>query len=79
MSAFIIEVAGERKEAFAYERPLNEGTGRALLEYARANYGADAELRRMTAHEEHEFKTRGLSNAVVIEAVRIQLLKSATN
>ena len=60
MNAFIIEVAGERKEAFAYERPVNEGTERALVEYARANYGADAELRRMTQQEEHEFKTQGV-------------------
>ena len=49
MNAFIIEVAGERKEQFAYERPLNEGTERGLLEYVRANYGADAERRRIDA------------------------------
>ena len=60
MNAFIIEVQGERKEAFAYERPLNEGTERALLEYARANYGVDARLRRMTSQEEDEFKTHGV-------------------
>jgi len=60
MNAFVIAVAGERKEAFAYERPLNEGSLQALVEYARANYGADAELRQMNQQEEHEFKTSGI-------------------
>lgn len=60
MNAFIIEVHGERNEAFSYERPFNEGTENALLEYARASYGRDAMVRRMTSQEEHEFKTQGL-------------------
>jgi hypothetical protein len=30
MNAFIIEVAGERKEEFAYEQPLNEEAERAF-------------------------------------------------
>jgi hypothetical protein len=60
MNAFVIEVAGERKEAFAYERPFNEGTMKALVEYAKASYGGNAELRRMSQQEEHEFKTSGI-------------------
>ena len=60
MNAFVIEIAGERKEAFAYERPVNEGTVQALVEYAKANYGMDAKLRRMSQQEEHEFKTTGI-------------------
>ena len=61
MNTFVIEVAGERREAFAYEHPLNEGTVRALVEYAKASYGEDAELRRMSDQEEHEFKTSGIN------------------
>jgi len=52
MNAFIIEQKDEIKEAFSYERVLNEGTQQALVEYARATYGPDATLRRMTAPEE---------------------------
>ena len=49
MNAFIIEQKGEIKEAFRYERRLIEGSRQALVEYARATYGADAALRLMTA------------------------------
>jgi hypothetical protein len=54
-------VSGETKEAFVYERPVNEGTERPLLEYAKADYGIDAQLRR-TPQEEHEFKTQGVES-----------------
>lgn len=59
MIALIIEQNGEVKEAFSYERPLNEGSHHALLEYARANYGPDASLRSMTAREERNFIIHG--------------------
>lgn len=36
MEAFIIEQAGQIKEAFTYDRPLIEATLHALEEYARA-------------------------------------------
>ena len=39
MNAFIIEQKGVIKEALSYERVLNEGTQKALVEYARATYG----------------------------------------
>lgn len=59
MQAFIIEQAGEVKEAFAYERPLSEASRQALVEYAKANYGDDAELRNMTAQEQADFVLHG--------------------
>lgn len=55
MMSFIIEVKGEVKEAFSYERPLSEASRQALVEYALANYGADAMLRNMTDGEETDF------------------------
>jgi hypothetical protein len=60
MNAFVIEVAGERKRAFVYDRPLNGESEKALDEYARASFGDDALLRRMTPQEEHEFKIQGV-------------------
>ena len=33
---------------------------KALVEYAKASYGGNAELRRMSQQEEHEFKTTGI-------------------
>jgi hypothetical protein len=55
---FIIESEGEIKEAFSYERPLNDSSRHALLEYARANYGPAATLR-MRVEEETDY-TNGL-------------------
>jgi hypothetical protein len=52
---FVIENLGEIKEAFSYERSLNEYSQHALLEYARANYGSAALVRPMTATEEDEY------------------------
>jgi hypothetical protein len=52
MEAFIIEEAGEIKEAFSYDRPLIEASRHALEEYARATYGGDAIIRPMTRKEE---------------------------
>ena len=54
---FIIESLGDIKETFSYERPLNEGSRHALLEYARANYGPAAVVRNMTPAEEAEYAT----------------------
>jgi hypothetical protein len=59
MLALIIEVEGEVKEAFSYERPLSEGSHQALVEYARANYGPGASVRSMTALEERNFIRHG--------------------
>ena len=59
MTALVIEQGGEIREAFSYERPLMETTHHALLEYARATYGADAKVRPMTEREEVEFTTHG--------------------
>jgi len=55
MEAFIIEQAGQIKEAFSYDRPLIEATRHALEEYARATYGDDAIIRPMTRKEEADF------------------------
>ena len=41
MDAFMIEVDGEVKEAFNYDRPLSAQSEKGLAEYARANYGSD--------------------------------------
>ena len=59
MNAFIIEQKGVIKEAFSYERVLNEGTQKALVEYARATYGPEVALRRMTPEEEAHFRLHG--------------------
>lgn len=59
MASFVIEKAGEIKEAFQYERPLLDGSYKALEEYARATYGTDALVREMTKDEEARFKLRG--------------------
>lgn len=56
MQGYIIENGGEIKETFHYERPLNADSLHAVGEYARANYGADAVFRKMTAQEELEFR-----------------------
>jgi hypothetical protein len=60
MNAFVIEVAGERKEAFVYDLPLNAETEKSLRKYACDSYGPAAQLRRMTPQEEHEFKVHGV-------------------
>lgn len=59
MEAFIIEQAGQIKEAFTYDRPLIEATLHALEEYARATYGDDAIIRPMTRKEEIDFTRFG--------------------
>jgi hypothetical protein len=59
MIALIIELDGEIKEAFSYERPLNEGSHHALNEYALANYGPSASLRNMTPREQRNFICHG--------------------
>jgi hypothetical protein len=59
MIALIIELDGEIKEAFSYERCLNEGSHHALIEYALANYGPSASLRNMTPREERNFISYG--------------------
>jgi hypothetical protein len=59
LNGFVIEQKGEIKEAFSYERPLIEGSQRALVEYALATYSADAALRLMTAQEEADFLLHG--------------------
>jgi hypothetical protein len=59
MEAFIIEEAGEIKEAFSYDRPLIEASRHALEEYARATYGGDAIIRPMTRKEEADFACSG--------------------
>lgn len=59
MEAFIIEKAGQIKEAFSYERPLIEASRHALEEYARATYGDDAICRPMTRKEEAGFHRFG--------------------
>ena len=63
MSAYIIHIGLDLKEAFSYRRLLSEGSVHALGEYAKANYGQDAVLRHMTPDEETEFASSGdLSN-----------------
>lgn len=42
MLTLVIEQAGEIREAFSYEVPLNEASHFALGKYARATYGAYA-------------------------------------
>jgi len=59
MIALVIELKGTVKEAFSYERPLNEGSYQALVEYAQANYGPDATLRHMTSEEKANFLRYG--------------------
>lgn len=59
MIALIIEQDAQVKEAFTYERPLNDGSHQALVEYARANYGPGASFRSMTAREERSFIRHG--------------------
>jgi hypothetical protein len=59
MEAFIIEQAGQIKEAFSYDRPLIESSRHALEEYARVTYGDDAIIRPMTRKEEASFTRFG--------------------
>jgi hypothetical protein len=59
MEAFIIEQAGEIKEAFSYDRPLIEASRHALEEYARTTYGDDAIIRPMTRKETADFARFG--------------------
>lgn len=59
MVSFIIEKAGGIREAFQYERPLLSESYKALEEYARATYGADAVVREMTKEEEARFMLHG--------------------
>jgi hypothetical protein len=63
MMNFIIESRGDIKERFSYERPLNEGSQHALLEYARANYGRAAVVRNMTPAEEADYATNAAFQA----------------
>ena len=51
MPNFVIEDDSGIKERFHYERPLNEDSLHALLQYARANYGADVIVREVTEVE----------------------------
>ena len=63
MSAYIIHVGFDLKEAFHYHRSLNADSLHALGEYAKATYGEHAVLRHMTPDEESEFaRTGDLSN-----------------
>ena len=55
MSAYIIHIGLDLKEAFNYRRSLNADSVRALGEYAKATYGEHADLRHMTPDEESEF------------------------
>ncbi|HYX27606.1 MAG TPA: hypothetical protein VE863_03490 [Pyrinomonadaceae bacterium] len=55
MSGFIIETKEGIKEAFVYERPLNDHTMHAVTEYALATYGATARFRPMSNEEERAF------------------------
>jgi hypothetical protein len=55
MSAYLIHVDYELKEAFSYLRPLNEDSVHALGEYAKATYDEHAGLRHMTPDEESEY------------------------
>ena len=59
MSAYIIHVDRDLKEAFSYRRPLNEDSVHAVGEYAKARYGEHAVLRQMTPDEESEFARAG--------------------
>jgi hypothetical protein len=59
MVAFIISQGEIVKEAFSYERPLSEASLQAVLEYAQANYGANAIVRQMTSTEEANFERYG--------------------
>ena len=59
MEAFIIEQAGQIKEAFSYERPLIDASLHALEEYTLATYGDDAVLRPMTRHEAADYARLG--------------------
>ena len=59
MVAFIISQGEIIKEVFSYERPLSEASFQALVEYAQANYGADAIVRKMTSTEEANFEQYG--------------------
>lgn len=54
MPTFVIEDDGDIKERFQYERPLNQDSFHALLQYARANYGADAVVLEETKEGESE-------------------------
>lgn len=63
MSAYIIHIGLDLKEAFNYRRSLNADSVHALGEYAKATYGEHAVLRHMTPDEESEFaRTGDLSN-----------------
>jgi hypothetical protein len=56
MIAFIIEQNHEIREAFGYEIPFNEMTQQSMIQYARANYGADSVIRNMTNEEKVKFR-----------------------
>ena len=58
-SAFIIEEGNTVHEAFVYDQTLSDDSCKALEEYARANYGSDVVLRRMTPQEEVDFNVHG--------------------
>lgn len=58
MDAFTIYVGSELKEEFSYQRPLNEDSIHALIEYAKATYGESAELRRVSREEKLESDRR---------------------
>lgn len=59
MEAFIIEQAGQIKEAFSYDLPLIDASLHALEEYALATYGDDAVLRPMTREEAADYARLG--------------------
>ena len=59
MHAYMIEVDGGVRESFSYDRPLNTQSEKALTEYAVANYGPDAMVRRMTKREAADFMLHG--------------------
>ena len=59
MSAYIIHIGLDLKEAFSYRRLLSEGSVHALGEYAKATYGEHAVLRHMTPDEESEYAHAG--------------------
>jgi len=55
MIAFIIEQNHEIKETFSYEIPFNNTTQQSIIQYARANYGPDSVVRKMTNEEKIKF------------------------
>ena len=59
MPGFIIENEHGIKEAFAYERPFNDHTRHAVIQYAIATYGVNARLRPMSVDEEKAYALYG--------------------